>query len=216
MNVGKTLFVQIKEYIPWTSFARIVDRYAGNSGVRRMTCAEQFRIMAFAQLTWRESLRDIEVTLGANVGKLYAMGLRNAVHRSTLADANETRDWRIWSDFAAMLIRRARKLSISAEDFPLFVKISRVEITANSAWTLVLANLYDKPSALFVGKNWTLIDTQKLWAIRGDTLIAMADRIGDLITTIKYQYANMDNWTLLRSAACGKCSKRLRPIASRS
>ena len=110
MNVGKTLFAQIMEYIPWTSFARIVDRYAGNSGVRRMTCAEQFRVMAFAQLTWRESLRDIEVTLGANVSKLYAMGLRHAVHRSTLADANETRDWRIWSDFAAVLIRRARKL----------------------------------------------------------------------------------------------------------
>jgi len=110
MNVGKTLFAQIMEYIPWTSFARIVDRYAGNSGVRRMTCAEQFRIMAFAQLTWRESLRDIEVTLGANAGKLYAMGLRHAVHRSTLADANETRDWRIWSDLAAVLIRRARKL----------------------------------------------------------------------------------------------------------
>lgn len=110
MNVGKTLFAQIMEYIPWTSFARIVDRYAGNSGVRRMTCAEQFRIMAFAQLTWRESLRDIEVTLDANAGKLYAMGLRHAVHRSTLADANETRDWRIWSDLAAVLIRRARKL----------------------------------------------------------------------------------------------------------
>jgi transposase len=110
MNVGKTLFAQIMEYIPWTSFARIVDRYAGNSGVRRMTCAEQFRIMAFAQLTWRESLRDIEVTLGANAGKLYAMGLRHAMHRSTLADANETRDWRIRSDLAAVLIRRARKL----------------------------------------------------------------------------------------------------------
>jgi hypothetical protein len=110
MNVGKTLFAQIMEFIPWTSFARSVERYAGNSGVRRMTCAEQFRIMAFAQLTWRESLRDIEVTLDANAGKLYAMGLRHAVHRSTLADANETRDWRIWSDLAAVLIRRARKL----------------------------------------------------------------------------------------------------------
>jgi hypothetical protein len=110
MNVGKTLFAQIMEFIPWTSFARIVERYAGNAGVRRMTCAEQFRIMAFAQLTWRESLRDIEVTLGANSSKLYAMGLRHTVHRSTLADANETRDWRIWSDLAAVLIRRARKL----------------------------------------------------------------------------------------------------------
>jgi len=107
---GKTLFAQIMEFVPWTSFTRIVDRYSGNAGVRRMTCAEQFRVMAFAQLTWRESLRDIEVTLGANANKLYAMGLRNAIRRSTLADANESRDWRMWSDLAALLIRRARKL----------------------------------------------------------------------------------------------------------
>ena len=110
MDVGKTLFAQIMEFVPWTSFGRIVDRYSGNAGVRRMTCAEQFRVMAFAQLTWRESLRDIEVTLGANVTKLYAMGLRHSIHRSTLADANESRDWRIWADVAALLIRRARKL----------------------------------------------------------------------------------------------------------
>ncbi len=110
MNVGKTLFAQVMEFIPWTSFTRIVDRYAGNTGVRRMSCAEQFRVMAFAQLTWRESLRDIEVTLGANSSKLYAMGLRHLVRRSTLADANENRDWRIWADLAALLIRRARKL----------------------------------------------------------------------------------------------------------
>jgi hypothetical protein len=110
MNVGKTLFAQIMEFVPWTSFGRIVDRYSGNAGVRRMTCAEQFRVMAFAQLTWRESLRDIEVTLAANASKLYAMGLRHSVHRTTLADANESRDWRIWSDLAALLIRRARKL----------------------------------------------------------------------------------------------------------
>ena len=110
MNVGKTLFAQIMEFVPWTSFGRIVDRYSGNAGVRRLTCAEQFRVMAFAQLTWRESLRDIEVKLAANSSKLYAMGLRHRVHRSTLADANEARDWRIWSDLAALLIRRARKL----------------------------------------------------------------------------------------------------------
>lgn len=110
MNVGKTLFAQIMDFIPWTSFSRIVDRYSGNAGVRRMTCAEQFRVLAFAQLTWRESLRDIEATLGANAGKLYGMGLRHRVRRSTLADANESRDWRIWSDVAALLIRRARKL----------------------------------------------------------------------------------------------------------
>ncbi|HEY8096532.1 MAG TPA: IS4 family transposase [Methylobacter sp.] len=115
MNVGKTLFAQIMEFIPWTSFGRIVDRYSGDAGVRTMNCAEQFRVMAFAQLTWRESLRDIEVTLGANAGKLYAMGLRHRVHRSTLADANDSRDWRIWSDLAVLLIRRARKLYVDED-----------------------------------------------------------------------------------------------------
>jgi hypothetical protein len=121
MNVGKTLFAQLMEFIPWTSFARIVHRYGGDSGVRRLSCAEQFRVMAFAQLTWRESLRDIEVTLSANANKLYAMGLRHSVHRATLADANESRDWRIWSDLAAVLIRRARKLYLD-EDLGLDLK----------------------------------------------------------------------------------------------
>jgi len=110
MYVGKTLFAQVMEFVPWTSFARIVQRHGGNAGVRTLSCAEQFRAMAFAQLTWRESLRDIEASLSANASKLYAMGFRSAVKRSTLADANELRDWRIWSDLAAVLIRRARKL----------------------------------------------------------------------------------------------------------
>jgi hypothetical protein len=110
MYVGKTLFAQVMEFVPWTSFARIVQRHGGNSGVRTLSCAEQFRAMAFAQLTWRESLRDIEASLSANAGKLYAMGFRSAVKRSTLADANESRNWLIWSDLAAVLIRRARKL----------------------------------------------------------------------------------------------------------
>ncbi len=113
MNAGKTLFAQIMEFVPWTSFARIVQRYSGNSGVRTLSCAEQFRAMAFAQLTWRESLRDIEASLSANASKLYAMGFRAPVKRSTLADANESRDWRLWSDLAALLIRRARKLYAS-------------------------------------------------------------------------------------------------------
>ena len=110
MNAGKTLFSQVMEFVPWTSFARIVHRYSGNAGARTLSCAEQFRAMAFAQLTWRESLRDIEASLSANAAKLYAMGFRSAVKRSTLADANELRDWRIWADLAAVLIRRARKL----------------------------------------------------------------------------------------------------------
>lgn len=111
MYVGKTLFAQVMEFVPWTSFARIVHRYGGNSGVRTLSCAEQFRAMAFAQLTWRESLRDIEASLSANSSKLYAMDFRSAVRRSTLADANELRNWRIWSDLAAVLIRHARASS---------------------------------------------------------------------------------------------------------
>src|SRR5271163_2814887 len=98
--------------VPWTSFERIVARYGGDLGVRKFRWNEQFRVMAFAQMTYRESLRDIEACLGAQPSKLYGMGLREPVARSTLADANETRDWRIWADIAAVLIRRARKLYI--------------------------------------------------------------------------------------------------------
>ena len=110
MNSGKTMFAQIMEFVPWTSFTRLVARHGGDSGVRRLSCTEQFRAMAFAQLTYRESLRDIEACLRVNQSKLYGMGFRAPVKRSTLADANEGRDWRIWADLAAVLIRRARKL----------------------------------------------------------------------------------------------------------
>jgi len=110
MNQGKTMFAQLMEFVPWTSFARIVARYGGDSGVRCLPCTEQFCAMAFAQLTYRESLRDIEACLLANQTKLYGMGFRSPVRRSTLADANEGRDWHIWADLAALLIKRARKL----------------------------------------------------------------------------------------------------------
>jgi hypothetical protein len=110
MYAGKTLFAQVMDFVPWTSFRRIVVRYGGDRRVRTLNCAEQFRVMAFAQMTWRESLRDIEACLSAQATKLYHMGLREAVARSTLADANETRDWRIWAEFAQLLIRRARQL----------------------------------------------------------------------------------------------------------
>jgi hypothetical protein len=95
MNQGKTLFAQLMEFVPWTSFARIVARYGGDIRVRSLSCTEQFRAMAFAQLTYRESLHDIETCLLANQGKLYGMGFRSPIKRSTLADANERGDWRI-------------------------------------------------------------------------------------------------------------------------
>jgi len=118
MNVGKTLFAQLMDFLPWTTFARYVARYGGDKGVRTLNCAEQFRVMAFAQLTYRESLRDIETCLSAQSAKLYHMGFREPVRRSTLADANESRDWRIWADFAQRLIIQARALYVS-EDFGL-------------------------------------------------------------------------------------------------
>jgi hypothetical protein len=110
MYAGKTLFAQLMDFLPWTTFDRIVQRYGGNHRVRVLSCAEQFRVMAFAQLTYRESLRDIETCLSAQGAKLYHMGFREPVHRATLADANETRDWRIYADFAQRLISRARQL----------------------------------------------------------------------------------------------------------
>jgi hypothetical protein len=110
MNTGKTLFAQLMDFLPWTTFTRIVDRYDGNRRVRTFPCAEQFRAMAFAQLTYRESLRDIEACLSAQSHKLYHMGFREPVRRSTLADANESRDWRIYAEFAQRLIAQARRL----------------------------------------------------------------------------------------------------------
>lgn len=112
MNTGRTLFSQVMDFVPWTSFDRIVVKYGGDVRVRTLHCTEQFRAMAFAQMTYRESLRDIQACLGAQPSKLYGMGLRGPVAKSTLADANELRDWRIWSDLAAVLIRRARKLYV--------------------------------------------------------------------------------------------------------
>ncbi len=115
MNTGKTLFAQIMDFLPWKTFHRIVARHGGDKGVRALTCAEQFRAMAFAQLTYRESLRDIEACLQAQAAKLYHMGFREPVARSTLADANELRDWRIWESFAGRLIAQARELYLSED-----------------------------------------------------------------------------------------------------
>jgi hypothetical protein len=110
MNTGKTLFAQVMDFLPWKTFHRIVDRHNGNRRIRTLSCADQFRIMAFAQLTYRESLRDIEVCLAAQAGKLYHMGIAEPVARSTLADANESRDWHIYFEFAQRLIVKARAL----------------------------------------------------------------------------------------------------------
>src|SRR4030088_662023 len=121
MYTGKTLFAQLMDFLPWTTFARIVERYGGDRYVKSLRCAEHFRVMAFAQLTYRESLRDIETCLSAQAAKLYHMGFREPVRRSTLADANETRDWRIYAALAQTLIAQARKL-YAGEDLGLHLK----------------------------------------------------------------------------------------------
>ena len=112
MNAGKTLFSQLMDCLPWSTFARIVARYHGDHSVQTFPCTEQYRAMAFAQLTYRESLRDIEACLSAQPAKLWHMGFRGPVRRSTLSDANQFRDWRIYAEFAQRLIAQARRLYV--------------------------------------------------------------------------------------------------------
>ena len=121
MYQGQTVFSQVMDFLPQKKFSQCVNRYRGNYRVRSFTCYDQLLCMAFAQLTYRESLRDIECCLRAMREKLYHMGIRGRVSRSTLADANETRDWRIYSDFAQILINEARQLYVD-DDFGLELK----------------------------------------------------------------------------------------------
>jgi hypothetical protein len=118
MNIGRTVFAQLMEFFPSYEFRKCVDRYDGNYKVLSFTCLDQFLCMAFAQLTYRESLRDIEACLRGARPKLYHMGIRSKVSRNTIAHANETRDWRIYADFAQVLIKIAREL-YAEEDFGL-------------------------------------------------------------------------------------------------
>lgn len=110
MREGKFVFAQLMQFLPWKRFQRLVAKYDGNRYVKHFSCADQYLCMAFAQLTYRESLRDIEACLRAQAAKLYHLGIRGRVARSTLADANEARDWRIYAEFAQALIAIARPL----------------------------------------------------------------------------------------------------------
>jgi len=110
MNRDTAIFSQVMDFLPYYEFNRCVQRYNGNYRIRTLPCLKQFYLMAFAQLTFRESLRDIETCLNAMGPKLYHMGIRGTVSRSTLAEANETRDWRIYAEFAQVLISLARPL----------------------------------------------------------------------------------------------------------
>ena len=110
MHAGKLVFAQVMEFAPWYTFRRLVTKYRGNFNVRTFSCLDQFLCNAFAQLTYRESLRDIQACLRAQPAKLYHLGLHGKVSRSALADANESRDWRIYGEFAQALIRIAQPL----------------------------------------------------------------------------------------------------------
>jgi len=130
MNEGRTVFSQVMDVVPRHTFRRRVQRYRGDYGVRRFTCWQQFLAMLFAQLTYRESLRDIEACLGAAPERLYHMGFTGPVSRSTLADANEQRDWRIYADVAQALIAEARQLYA---DEPLDVELDRTVYALDSS-----------------------------------------------------------------------------------
>ena len=121
MNTGKLVFAQVMSHLPLTTFRRCVARYNGEHKVKHFTCLDQFLCMAFAQLTYRESLRDIEACLRSQSAKLYHMGFRSTVSRNTLANANTVRDWRIYADFAQSLIGIARPLYV---DEPFGVDLS--------------------------------------------------------------------------------------------
>jgi hypothetical protein len=112
MNQGRLVFAQLTQHLPLTTFRRCVARYDGEHKIKSFSCLDQYLCMAFAQLTFRESLRDIEACLRAQIAKLYHMGIRGRISRSTLADANEVRDWRIYAEFAQRLIAIARGLYV--------------------------------------------------------------------------------------------------------
>ena len=110
MYVGKTVFAQVMSFLPWKTFSRIVQRYQGDRLVRSLRCSEHYRALAFAQLTGRESLRDLEACLAARPAKLYHSGFHAPIRRSTLADANARRDWHLFADFSYRLILQAQRL----------------------------------------------------------------------------------------------------------
>jgi hypothetical protein len=139
MNTGKIVFSQIMDFLPIHEFRKCVKRYNGNHKVKSFSCLDQFLCMAFAQLTYRDSLRDIEVCLRSMQNKLYHMGIRSQISRNTLSNANEKRSWRIYADFAQLLMQRAKKLYIN-EKFEL--DINEAVYALDSTIIHLCLNLY--------------------------------------------------------------------------
>jgi len=161
MFIGTTIFVQLMNFLPWRRFQACVARYRGDHKVKTFKCSEHFRIMAFAQLTYRESLRDIETCLRAMGSRLYHMGIRNTISRNNLAHANETRDWRIYADFAHLLINRAKALYA---DEPLGVDLEETVYALDSTTIDLCMSLF--PWARF-RKTKSAIKLHTLMNLRG-------------------------------------------------
>jgi len=161
MHQGRFVFAQLMQHLPWHTFRRLVRKYDGDRYAKCFSCTDQFLCMAFAQLTQRDSLRDIEVCLRAHHAKLFHLGIRARVARSTLADANETRDWRIYADFAQVLIGSARRLY--AND-PLSFELDQVAYAIDSTTIELCLSLFPWASAMHAGcgaiKLHTVLDVR--------------------------------------------------------
>lgn len=172
MNVGKTILSQVLDFVPKYEFDKLVSKYNGNYRVRSFTCWEQFITMVFAQLTGRESLRDIEACLGAVSNKLYHSGLKSKIKKSTLADANEKRDWRIYAELAQLLIPEARRLYRKDNSFSL--DIDEIAYALDSSTIDLCLSLF--PWAKF-RKNKGAVKMHTLMDLRGSipTFIEITD-----------------------------------------
>lgn len=159
MHEGQFVFTQLMQHLPMHTFRRCVAQFDGNRYVKRFTCLDQFLCMAFAQLTCRESLRDIEICLRAHQAKLYHLGIRGRVSRSTLADANEQRDWRIYAQFAQSLITTARRLYVNE---PLDIELAHTAYALDSTTIELCLSMFPWARAMHPGcggiKLHTLLD----------------------------------------------------------
>ena len=177
MNSGKTVFAQLMGFLPVYEFRKCVERYKGNYKVKNFSCMDQFLCLAFAQLTYRESLRDIEACLRAAQPKLYHMGIRSRVSRNTLANANAVRDWRIYADFAQVLIAEARQL-YAQEDFG--VELSQTAYALDSTTIDLCLSLF--PWAKF-RKHKAAVKMHTLLDLRGNiptVVLITSGRIHDV------------------------------------
>lgn len=181
MNQGRAVFSQLISFLPDREFRRCVERYRGDIRLRGFSCWDQYLAMAFAQLTYRESLRDIEACLRSMQGKLYHLGFRGKVARSTLADANESHDWRIFADFAQVLIGIARPLH--ARD-PIGVDLEQSLYALDSTTIDLCLSLFP----------WTKFRRRKA-AVKMHTLLDLHGNIPTFIRVTSGDVHDVTSWT---------------------